>query len=303
MGGPSAEAEVSRNSAAQVSEALQQQGHSAPLIELDANCATNLLKLSPDVVFPALHGPPGEDGTVQGFLELLGFSYVGSDVRGSALAMDKHIAKSIFAEAGLPVATGLRVEAADDLNEMAVHIEETLGDAIVIKPLSQGSAIGVMPLPQGGDVVNALQQALRFGACLVEPFVTGLEITVGVLDTDDGLVPHPVIEIATAAGEWYDYENRYAEGQSQHIIPARLPERVNSALQDIALRAHRALGLRDLSRADFIVGLDDSITLLEVNTLPGMTATSLYPDGARALGFEFDELVSFLAKRAMRRSQ
>ncbi len=303
MGGDSAEAEVSRNSAAQITAALKASGHQASAVELDQGCTAALLAQQPDVVFPALHGPPGEDGTVQGYLEMLGFAYVGSDVHGSAVAMDKSVAKQIFRQHNLPVAPDILVtpDQAADLPNQAEEIVETLGRSIVIKPLNQGSAIGVTPLPNGGDIEAALKDALRYGPCLVEPYILGREITVGVLDTDQGHLLHPVIEIVTPGDEWYDYNNRYSEGGSQHVIPAPLAAEVNARLQEIALCAHKALGLRDLSRADFIVTDSNEITLLEVNSLPGMTPTSLYPDGATHLGYSFARLTDHLVQRAYTR--
>jgi D-alanine-D-alanine ligase len=302
MGGASAEREVSANSARQICAALQQVGHTTHAIELDAVCPKKLMELQPDVVFPALHGPPGEDGTVQGFLEMLGLPYVGSDVHGSALAMDKAVAKHIFRHHGLPVADDILISADEqDLPARADEIVQRLGPAVVIKPLNQGSAIGVTPLPNGGDVTAALSAALVYGDCLVEPFVMGKEITVGVLQSAEGLIPHPVIEIITGSEEWYDYDNRYTPGFSEHLMPAPLSESLSEQLQEIALAAHRVLGLSDLSRADFIVTDDDDITLLEVNTLPGMTPTSLYPEGANWLGYEFDALVDHLVKLAVAR--
>ena len=323
MGGQSAEAEVSRNSAAQVAQALTTCGHSAHTIEVDHQLAQNLLKQSPQVVFPALHGPPGEDGTVQGFLEMLNLPFVGSGVRASALAMDKNVAKNIFRLHNLPVADDCVVSqhvltrqlAAEleaesqtetateqpNLHKQAEKIRDQLGARVVIKPLNQGSAIGVTPLPNGGDISSALHQALQYGDCLVEPFIFGREITVGVLETDDGEVVHPVIEIKTGEDEWYDYENRYAPGQSEHIVPAQLDQATQEKLQEIALTAHRALGMRDLSRADFIVDDNNKIILLEVNSLPGMTPTSLYPDGAKYLGYDFPSLIDHLVRRAYAR--
>ena len=302
MGGASAEAEVSRNSARQVCQALIDKGHSTHAIELNADCPQALIDLEADVVFPALHGPPGEDGTVQGLLTMLGLPYVGSDVRGSALAMDKSVAKHVFRHAGLPVTEDIVVSAdTSDLAAAARNVEARLGPTIAIKPLNQGSAIGVTPLPNGGDIEAALRAALSYGGCLVEPFVMGKEITVGVLEVDDTLLPHPVIEIVTASEQWYDYENRYTPGQSQHLMPAPLDTALAQQLQDIAMTAHRALGLSDLSRADFIVTDSGAITLLEVNTLPGMTPTSLYPEGAAAIGYDFAELMDHLVTRAATR--
>lgn len=303
MGGPSAEAEVSRVSAAEVAKGLEAAGHRVTLIELDRQCAAALLALRPDVVFPALHGPPGEDGTVQGFLELLGLPCVGSGVHGSAVAMDKSLAKAQFRRAGLPVAEEFVVEPEGDLEAAAASILETMGDRVVIKPLRQGSALGTTRMPDGGDLLDGLTEALRYGhGVLVEPFVRGREITVGVLDLHHrGPGPTPVIEIRTATGEWYDYQNRYTPGKSEHVIPAPLPKPVLEELQRITVRAHQVLGLRDLSRADFLVTGSDGIVLLEVNTLPGMTPTSLFPDGAAAMGMAFPELVDALVQSAFDR--
>lgn len=303
MGGPSAEAAVSRVSAAEVGKGLEARGHRVSLLELDGSTAAALLALQPDVVFPALHGPPGEDGTVQGFLELLGYPYVGSDVHGSAVAMDKSLAKAVFRRAGLPVTDDLVIAAGADPDHADAEIRQRLGDRVVIKPLRQGSAIGVTRVANGGALREALETALAFGhGVLVEPYVLGREITVGVLDLHaDKPCALPVIEIRTASDEWYDYTNRYTVGKSEHIIPAPLEDEINRDLQSIALQAHEGLGLRDLSRADYIVTDTDEIALLEVNTLPGMTPTSLFPDGARAMGMDFPTLMDALVRSAHRR--
>ena len=302
QGGNSLEAEVSRVSAAGVTAALEGRGHQVWRLELDRFAARQLDERRPDLVFPALHGPPGEDGTAQGLLEMLELPYVGSGVHGSALAMDKSAAKAAFRRAGLPVAEELVFLADASPEQAASEARAAFGERIVIKPLRLGSAIGTAPLPEGGDPLPHLQAALKLGAALVEPFVAGREITVGVLDLH-GQAPQafPVIEIRTAQGEWYDYENRYKVGGSEHLIPAPLPASVNERLQRIALAAHRVLGLRDLSRADFIVGEDGRIWLLEVNTMPGMTPTSLYPDGAQAMGLPFPDLLEALAASAAAR--
>ncbi len=303
QGGPSAEAEVSRVSAREVAKALDSAGHRTRLLELDSACAAALLEQAPDVVFPALHGPPGEDGTVQGFLELLGLPYVGSGVHGSAVAMDKSLAKAVFRRVGLPVAEEVIVDPEAELDAAAASIVATMGDRIVVKPLRQGSALATTRMPNGGDVADALAEALRYGhGVLVEPYVMGREITVGVLDLHgEAAQATPVIEIRTAGDEWYDYRNRYTPGRSEHVVPAPLPADVLAALQEIALRAHRALGLRDLSRADFLVTDSHGIVLLEVNTLPGMTPTSLYPDGAAAAGLDFPALTDALVRSAAAR--
>ncbi len=305
MGGPSAEAEVSRVSAGEVGNGLTAAGHRATLLELDGATASALLELNPDVVFPALHGPPGEDGTVQGFLELLGYPYVGSDVHGSAVAMDKGLAKAVFRRVGLSVTDDLVIRQGTDPKLAEAEIRDQFGERVVIKPLCQGSAIGVTLVANGDELSGAVETALSFGrGVLVEPYVLGREITVGVLDLH-GADPQalPVIEIRIASGEWYDYTNRYTLGKSEHIVPARLAEDLNAELQAIALSAHAALGLRDLSRADYIVSDTDGITLLEVNTMPGMTPTSLFPDATQAIGMDFPTLMDALVRSAHRRGK
>lgn len=303
MGGTSAEAEVSRSTAAGVGQALSLQGHTVSLLELDNSCAGALQALRPDVVFPALHGPPGEDGTVQGFLELLGLPYVGSGVRGSALAMDKHLAKLVFRSVGLPLADDVLISADADPAEAAAMARARLGDCVAVKPLRQGSAIGVTRFPNGGDTTAAIRAAQAFGhGVLIERFIMGREITVGVLDLHGSRARAlPAIEIRTAANEWYDFTNRYAAGKSEHILPADVAAPVRDALEAIAVAAHQALGLRDLSRADFLVTDADQIVLLEVNSLPGMTPTSLFPDAARAVGLAFPALTDALVRSALAR--
>ena len=304
-GGESAEAEVSRSSAAEVVKVLRRRHTTVTLLELDESLADALADAEPEVVFPVLHGPPGEDGTLQGFLETLGYPYVGSDVHGSALGMDKHASKALFRAAGLPVLDDLLIRPDDDPGAAITAIKARFGDAVVVKPSSQGSALGTTPMPNGGNVHDAIAGAMRFGGpVMIEPFAAGREITVGVLDLEgEPPAAWPVIEIVTATDEWYDYENRYTPGQSEHIVPAPLTDGTNAALRRIAISGHRALGLRDLSRADFIVTDDDEIWLLEINTMPGMTPTSLYPDGARAAGYDFESLVDALVRSAFRRGE
>ena len=303
-GGNSAEASVSRSSSAGVARALESRGHAVTVVEVDGALVRTLREMAPEVVFPVLHGPPGEDGTIQGLLTMLGLPFVGSDVRGCAVAMDKHVAKALFRAAGLPVADDVLIEAGTPLDaaqSKAVTVFGSPHPGLVVKPLRQGSALGVTPVPAGDALGAPLTEALAFGdGVLVERFMRGKEITVGVLDEyAREPIALPVIEIAVGAGEWYDFVNRYTPGKSEHIIPPDLPDATLQALQDMALRAHRCLGLRDLSRADFVVG--DDVCLLEVNNLPGMTPTSLYPDACSALGIDFGELADRLVQSALRR--
>ncbi len=304
-GGQSAEAEVSRSSARGVIKALKENYEQVASIDLDPQLATSLQTFSADVVFPVLHGPPGEDGTFQGFLEILGYPYVGSDVQGSAFAMDKIVAKSIFREAGLPLARQTVVNKSDGAAAAVNQIVKEIGHNVVVKPASQGSALGVTLIDNENQLHDGVESAFTFDKrLLVEERINGREITVGILDidgdTDKSCEAFPVIEIITPENTWYDYEHRYTEGLSEHIMPADLPLEQNRKLQEIAITAHQSLGCRDLSRADFIVAGDD-VYLLEVNTLPGMTPTSLYPDGAIGYGLNFAELVSHPVERAAKR--
>lgn len=301
-GGSSAEAEVSRVSAAGVSKALQASFRQVHTVNLDNQLATVLLELKPDVVFPVLHGPPGEDGTVQGFLEILEIPYVGSDVQASANTMDKIISKQIFRRAGLPLINEVVLLKSNGVAEGVKQIINHLGEYVVVKPARQGSALGVHIIDNSNQLHGAVTDAFKFDAqLLVEQRIDGKEITCGVLERDAATEAFPVIEIVTPADSWYDYEHRYTKGLSEHVMPAELPEAQTKRIQQIAIVAHQSLGCRDLSRADFIVANDSEEYLLEVNSLPGMTPTSLYPEGAQGAGLSFEELVVVLVKNALGR--
>lgn len=306
-GGASAEADVSRVSAEGVATALSAKGHRVARIELDKDLPQRLLAEGFDIVFPVAHGAFGEDGCLQGLLEVLGFPYVGSDVLASAMAADKAVAKKIFRAAGLPVAKDALVRRGEDLEGAARRIRKTLGDAVVVKPNAQGSAIGVS-LIQADQSLEALVRALE-GALLLdnialcEEMVIGRELTCGVLDAPPfgEAFALPVTEIRAKFGEFYDFESKYAEGGSEHICPAEISAELMAKAQDIAKGAHLALGCRDLSRADFIAKDSGEVILLEVNTMPGMTPVSLYPEAAKAAGISMQMLVDGLARAAFER--
>lgn len=299
-GGTSAEASVSRVSAQGVLAALLVNYQHVLEMELDTDLANKLQTFNPDLVFPVLHGPPGEDGTLQGFLDIMGYAYVGSDVHSSSVAMDKIIAKHIFRAAGLPVIDQITVTRDKSIAASIHAIQEKLGSYVVIKPARQGSALGVMRVSNFDEMHAGLENAFQLDSrLLVEQRIDGKEITVGVIDTETGTRAFPVIEITTASKDsWYDFEHRYTAGLSEHVMPAELAQDQSIRLQEIAIAAHQSLGCRDISRADFIVPDNNTELLLEVNTLPGMTPTSLYPDGARGYGLDFPALVSFLVERA-----
>ena len=301
-GGPSAEAEVSRVSGKCIAEALRATYTHVSLMELEEFVEGGLGKKVADVVFPAFHGPPGEDGTFQGFLEVLGIPYVGCDVPSSACAMDKVIAKQLFRSRDLPVADDVVVYRAEGAAAGAARALETLGQDVVIKPSSQGSALGVMFGRDLNDLAPAIEEAFTFDdRVLIERRVEGKEITGAVLERN-GPEALPVIEITTPVGSWYDYEHRYTPGLSDHIMPAPLPEHQYARTQEVGVAAFESLGCRDLSRVDFVVPEDGEPVVLEVNTMPGMTPTSLFPDAAREAGISFEELAASLIERAAART-
>ncbi len=282
-------------------KALQANYDNVKNFELDGSLTQQLTAFAPDVVFPILHGSPGEDGTLQGYLEIMGLKYVGSDVKSSAVAMDKVIAKHVYGAAGLPLAKQVVVQKDDGISTCVEKIRQ-LGSAVVVKPSGQGSALGVTLVDNENQLAAALEKAFALNHCvLVEERIYGTEMTVGVLETADGIEALPVIEITTPENSWYDYEHRYTVGLSGHIIPAPISDEQTRRLQKIAIEAHQSVGCRDLSRADFVVPDGDSEILLEVNTLPGMTPTSLYPDAAAHVGYSFESLVSILVEQAAAR--
>ena len=313
QGGPSFEAEVSRKSAAGVANALQQAGHSVDRIELAPNLARVMLEGHHDVVFPVVHGRLGEDGALQGLLEVLGLPYVGSGVLACAVAGDKVQAKSLFGVHKLPVTDHVVLRARDDIDASIAPLCEHFASCvsgIAVKPTTQGSAIGVTLVRDTNDkdlLRHALIEAFRYDdVVMCERLIVGREVTCGVLDASElvGFQALPVTEIFSKAASWYDFASRYATGGSEHACPASLPPGVFERVQSIACAAHRCLGCRDFSRVDFVVGDGDdasAVTLLEVNVIPGMTATSLFPEAVAAAGIGFAELCDGLVRTALKR--
>ncbi len=297
MGGRSAEREVSLNSGLQVSQALTSGGFDVVEIDTgDDEFVATLAGTQADVAFICLHGRFGEDGTVQGLCELLGLPYVGSGVLASALAMDKVKSKQFFVHAGLatPDFAVLRRGALFEINELVT----SLGKKTVVKPASEGSSVGMTIVHSADELPAAIEKAFEYDRIvIVESFIEGTEVTVAVLGNDE-LVALPTLEI-DPEHEFYDYDSKYVEGMSRHIIPARVSEATRDECQRLAIAAHRLLGCRGLSRSDTIVDEDGSVWLLETNTIPGMTSTSLVPDAARAAGIEFPELCRMLVEFAL----
>ena len=295
MGGWSAEREVSLNSGAACANALERAGYRVTSIDVDRDIAAKLAALRPDACFNALHGKGGEDGCIPGILETLQIPYTHSGVLASALAMDKARAKIAFKAAGVPVAGGI---VASPAQAARAHL---MPPPYVIKPVTEGSSVGVYIVRE--DQAHPPQELTRpdwaYGDVLVERYIGGRELTCAVI----GNRSLDIIEILPAEGlGFYDYEAKYAKGGSRHILPAQISPEIYEFIQKLALDAHNALGCRGVSRADF--RLDDraegtgELVCLEVNTQPGMTATSLVPELAAHAGLGFGELVQWIVEDA-----
>lgn len=298
-GGKSAEREISLLSGANIERSLKLAGFSTRLYDTaEPGFVSRLTADKPDLVFPALHGRGGEDGTIQGLLEILEFKYVGSGVLASALAMNKVMSKHFFAEAGIPSPPYYVCKKDADLANFADHVLCELGHKLVVKPALEGSSLGMTIVKQAEELLPALEKALEFDSdILVEKFISGIELTVGVLGNKYARAL-PVIEITTVS-EVYDYESKYTEGASAHVIPARIDGETSELCQQLAVLSHASLGCRGISRSDFILDDEGELWLLETNTMPGMTELSLVPDAAAHEGIDMPELVSMLIAFAL----
>lgn len=295
MGGTSAEREISIRTGSGVVRALHELGYDAQSMDYNARFVDAIREVNPDVVFIALHGPGGEDGQIQGILDYLGIPYTGSGVEACALAMDKHLTKKLCAAEGLPTA-------AWDLFDLSGGtlplLPGSLDLPLVVKPRFEGSAIGVNIVRTHEQWTQAMiDMAQRYAEVLAEEFIHGREFTCGVFG-EDAL---PIVEIVPNRDEFYTYEAKYAPGGSTHIVPARIDDDLAARLQMLALSVHRLVGLRDYSRTDFIVSKEGRPYILEINTLPGLTPTSIFPDACGAIGISYEALVDRLVGYALSR--
>ena len=289
-GGMSAERDVSLNSGSEVAHALKRAGYQVSLIDAKEELAAQLAQVKPDVVFNALHGRFGEDGTVQGLLELMRIPYTHSGVLASALAMDKPMAKHMFESAGLKCAQGKVVSKSEML------AGEPMARPFVIKPLNEGSSVGVHIVDTDSEYAFS-EAGWPFGEeVLVESYIPGREIQVAVMGEGESAKALGAIEIEPSEG-FYDYEAKYTDGKAQHIMPAPLDEAVYAQVCELARRAHMALGCRGVTRSDFRYDGQD-FYLLETNTQPGMTPLSLTPEIAAYVGMDFTALVTELIETA-----
>lgn len=292
-GGVSTEREVSLRSGKAVHNALLRKGYdNAELFDLTQNNIGNILQIRPDVVFLALHGKGGEDGCIQGMLELAGIPYTGPGVCASAVCMNKIITKQVLDNAGLPTAKFVvyRKDECQNIAEISNRLTEKIGLPMVLKSPCQGSSIGVVMVKDKDSMPSAIDEIFKYGDhLLAEEFVNGTEITLPIMGNEE-LTVLPVIEI-TSEREFYDYTAKYTSGLCHHIIPACIDHKTELDVIEIGKRAYKELNCCGLSRIDFIVDKIKGPMIIEVNTLPGMTDMSLFPDAARYVGISYEDLV------------
>jgi len=298
MGGWSSEREVSLTSGRGVAAALRDRGWSnVTELDMDRDVARRLAELKPDLVFNALHGTPGEDGTVQGMMDLMGLKYTHSGLETSVIAIDKELTKMVL------VPHGIRMPEGKIVSSESLHQEDPLPRPYVVKPVNEGSSVGVAIVTEDGNYGNPIGKDVEgpwnhFSELLAEPFIKGRELTVAVMGGD----PMAVTELRTKAG-FYDYDAKYTDGLTTHICPAEIPYEITCAMMDMAARAHQLLGCKGASRSDFRWDDEqgeDGIYLLEVNTQPGMTPLSLVPEQAKLKGIPYGELVERLIDEALK---
>jgi D-alanine-D-alanine ligase len=306
-GGRSLERNVSLRSGAHAQEALARLGHEVVAIDVDSQLVSRLREAKPDAALIALHGPDGEDGTMQALLEALGVPYTGSGPAACMCATDKVLAKHLMRNAGIPTPEfhSLRETSIKELGaaDALPGIEAALGFPLVVKPASQGSALGVKFARNDKELPGALVGAFSYDRkVLIERYVKGRDLAVSVLDGPSGPLPLPVVEAVPREEDFYDYESRYEIGMTTFVCPAELPDDTTARAQELALDVYRLLGCRGVARVDLM--LDDAsseLWVLETNVIPGMTETSLLPQAADAAGISFDELIARLLDSAFER--
>ena len=301
MGGRSSEHEVSLNSGRSVVEGLSPERYDVVPVEIPREGPWLLTReeaAAYDVVFPVLHGPFGEDGTVQGLLELADVAYVGAGVAGSALAMDKDLFKAVMRDNGVPVARSQTLRRGRDEGS-----ESPFGYPVVVKPARLGSSVGISIVRSAEELRPAVELAFAHDEkVLVEEFLEGVEVECSVLGNEDPVASVPG-EIVPLASDWYDYEAKYAEGGMELVVPARIPSETTARVQELAIAAFVAADCEGMARVDFFAAPDGAVTVNELNTIPGFTATSVYAKLFEASGLPYGELLDRLVALALERHE
>ena len=291
-GGMSSEAEVSRRSGKNCYEALLRLGYkNAKLVEVTENIAKDLEGF--DIAYNALHGKYGEDGCIQGLLELIKIPYTGCSVMSSAVCMNKEYTKKVLSSAGLPLIKSVLISKGDNLYKKV----KSLKYPMMVKPVSEGSSLGMAKVSNADELVKAVFEASKYKQdIMIEEYLEGVSTTVGILEKDNKLVATEILEFRTHT-EWYDYEAKYTKGMTEFIIPAELSDEMTQKVKDISIQAFKVCGCSGVSRVDFLI-TEDTPYILEVNTSPGMTDTSDLPAQAAAMGISYDELVEIILQSA-----
>ncbi|MEZ5680243.1 MAG: D-alanine--D-alanine ligase [Erythrobacter sp.] len=301
MGGWANERPVSLMSGEGVAKALEERGHRVTRIDMDRQVAARIAEAAPDVVFNALHGVPGEDGTVQGMLELMGVPYTHSGVATSVIAIDKQLTKQALVPHGIPMPGGRIVKSAD------LYERDPMPRPYVLKPVNEGSSVGVAIVTEGGNYGNPIGRDTKgpwqeFRELLAEPYIKGREMTSAVVDFPEGPRALAVTELRPKSG-FYDFDAKYTDGMTDHICPAEIPDHIRDLCLEYALKAHKVLGCKGTSRTDFRWDEEqgeDGLFILETNTQPGMTPLSLVPEQGRYAGYEYGEVCEMIVAAALR---
>lgn len=290
MGGPSAEREVSLRTGKAISKALKDKGYKIVDIDLiPEKFSEQLAKANVDIVFNAVHGLYGEDGKLQGYLDMLGIPYTGSMLEASAIAMNKHVTKQLLSLANIPIPQGVFIDKSDNIDN-CLDLINKLNLPIIVKPNSQGSTIGVTIVKKIEDIENALKLSFEYSnEVLIEEFIQGKEYTVAVMLDDKDIKVFPAIEIVPHSGA-YDYQSKYTLGATTYICPAQINKQLSEKLQDYSKKAFSLLKCQGVARVDYMIDDKENIFVLEINTVPGMTETSLVPKAALAQGIDFAQL-------------
>ena len=300
MGGTSSEREVSLRSGQAMYEALIRLGYNVEAFDLNADNAKELLIKKPDLCVLALHGKGGEDGTIQGMLELAGIKYTGSGVASSANCMNKILTKKLLEVKDIPTPRYATIYKGENITSFVEYVLSKFEFPLVVKAPCQGSSVGVEIVHSRETLITAIENNIIYdGEILIEEFITGTELTVPVMRDGNDVIAFPIVEIVSE-NDFYDFESKYTSGMSHHIIPARISEDSSKRISQYAIDSYKALSCNGVARIDFFIDKNENPYVIEINTLPGMTSTSLVPDSAKAIGMSFDALAEKIVKDSLK---